>query len=330
MTGFKIGNIEIKNKLVLGPMAGITDLPFRILCKEQGAGLTYTEMVSAKGIKYNNKNTEELLTVDERERPASVQIFGEDAGIMGEMAARLEERNFDILDVNMGCPVPKVVNNGEGSALMKDIKKIENIIRSLKKNTKKPVTIKIRSGFSQDNINAVEVAKAAEAAGVDGIAVHGRTREAFYSGKADWKIIKRVKDAVKIPVIGSGDATSPETAKLMLDETGCDGIMIARAARGNPWIFSEINAYLEKGEKLSRPSEGEVLSTVLRHARLLIEYKGAYIGIREMRKHALWYTAGYPSSAKFRAEMSGIESYEELKKLMENYLKRTVHGRKIE
>lgn len=321
MKGFKIGNVEIKGRLSLGPMAGVTDLPFRMLCKEQGVALTYTEMVSAKGIKYDNKNTEELITIDERERPTSLQIFGEDAEIMGAMAARLEEegRNFDILDVNMGCPVPKVVNHGEGSALMQIPEKIGKIVESLKRSINKPVTIKIRAGFTPETINAVEVAKIAEAAGVDAIAVHGRTRDAFYSGKADWEIIRAVKEAVSVPVIGNGDVKSPEDAKRMLEETGCDGIMIARAAQGNPWIFSRINAYLEEGRLLPPPTSEEVVETVLRHAEWIVAYKGEYTGIREMRKHLSWYSIGKPNSAKLRSESNYIESLEELKRVVEKH-----------
>lgn len=320
MLGFKIGDVEIKGRLVLGPMAGVTDLPFRVLCKEKGAALTYTEMVSAKGFKYKNKNTEELLTVDDRERPASLQIFGSDPDIMGEMAEQISERNFDILDVNMGCPVPKVVNNGEGSALMKEPEKIAEIVRSLKKYSKKPVTIKIRAGFTVENKNAVEVAKIAEQAGVDAIAVHGRTRSQYYSGKADWNIIKEVKKAVSVPIIGNGDVFTELDAKKMLEETGCDGIMIARGARGNPWIFNRINHYLEKGEILPHPAPDEFLSLILRQAKWMIEYKGEYIGVREMRKHIAWFTAGYPNSTRLRGEVNTLESFDDLKRLMENYV----------
>ena len=320
MKGFKIGNVELNGKLVLGPMAGVTDLPFRVLCKENGVALTYTEMVSAKGFKYKNKNTEELITVDERERPTSLQIFGSDADIMGEMAAAINERNFDILDVNMGCPVPKVVNNGEGSALMEHPEKIAKIVKSLKKNSKKPVTIKIRAGFTVANKNAVEVAKMAEQAGVDAIAVHGRTRSQYYSGQADWAIIKAVKEAVSIPIIGNGDVVTELDAKRMLEETGCDGIMIARGARGNPWIFNRINTYLEKGEILPPPTADEFLNMILRQATWMIEYKGLYTGVREMRKHIAWFTAGYPNSTRLRGEVNKLETYEDLKKLMENYV----------
>lgn len=321
MKGFKLGEVEIKGRLVLGPMAGVTDMPFRLLCKEQGVALTYTEMVSAKGMLHNNKNTEELITIDETERPTALQLFGEDAEIMGAMARKLTEegRNFDILDVNMGCPVPKVVNHGEGSALMKEPKKIGKIVESLKKNTTKPVSIKIRAGFDKDSINAVEVAKIAEAAGVDMIAVHGRTREEFYSGKADWNIIRAVKEAVSVPVIGSGDVNSPETAKKMLDETGVDGIMIARASMGNPWIFKRINAYIEEGVLLPPPDNDEMRKVILRQAKMMIDFKGEYTAIREMRKHLSWYSIGKPNSAKLRGMSNKIEDYESLKKVVESY-----------
>lgn len=321
MKGFKIGGVEIKGRLALGPMAGVTDLPFRLLCKEQGVALTYTEMVSAKGMLYQSKNTEELITIDETERPTALQLFGEDAEIMGAMARKLtdEGRNFDILDVNMGCPVPKVVNHGEGSALMKEPEKIGKIVESLKKNTTKPVTVKIRAGFDKDSINAVEVAKIAEEAGVDGIAVHGRTREEFYSGKADWGIIKAVKEAVSVPVIGSGDVTTPELAKKMLDETGVDGIMIARGSMGNPWIFRRINAYLEDGTLLPPPTNEEIREMILRQARLMIDFKGEYTAIREMRKHLSWYSVGKPNSAKLRGASNKIEDFSSLKEVVESY-----------
>ena len=313
----KIGDVSLKNNLILAPMAGVTDLPFRLLCKEQGAGLLCMEMVSAKAIYFNNKNTEELLTIDEREPPVSLQLFGSDPDIISEMAKKIENRPFSILDINMGCPVPKVAGNGEGSALMKNPKLVEEIVSKTAKAIKKPVTVKIRKGFDDEHINAVEIARIAEAAGAAAVAVHGRTREQYYSGKADWDIIRQVKEAVKIPVIGNGDVTSPEAARQLMETTGCDGIMIGRGAQGNPWIFRQILHWMETGEDEPQPDLEEVKAMILRHARMLVEYKGAYTGIREMRKHVAWYTAGYPNSAKLRARVNEIESLEALEHLIQ-------------
>ena len=313
----KIGDVSLKNNLILAPMAGVTDLPFRLLCKEQGAGLLCMEMVSAKAIYFNNKNTEELLNIDDREPPVSLQLFGSDPDIISEMAKKIENRPFSILDINMGCPVPKVAGNGEGSALMKNPKLVEEIVSKTAKAIKKPVTIKIRKGFDDEHINAVEIARIAESAGAAAVAVHGRTREQYYSGKADWDIIRQVKEAVKIPVIGNGDVTSPEAARQLMETTGCDGIMIGRGAQGNPWIFRQILHWMETGEEEPKPDLEEVKAMILRHARMLVEYKGAYTGIREMRKHVAWYTAGYPNSAKLRARVNEIESLEALEHLIQ-------------
>jgi len=312
----KIGNFVIDNNIALGPMAGVTDFPFRILFKEQGCGLLYTEMVSAKAILYNNKNTEELLRTLPEESPVAVQLFGNDPDIMTEIALRLEEKPFDIIDINMGCPVPKIVNNREGSALMLEPQTVEKILSKMSKALHKPLTIKIRKGFDDANINAVEIAKIAEACGVAAIAVHGRTRQQYYSGVADWDIIRQVKENVKIPVIGNGDITDGYTAKKMLDETDCDGIMIGRAARGNPWIFNQVSKYIINGEIVDRPAIEELKKMILRHSRMLLEMKGDYTGIREMRKHVSWYTAGYPHSAEIRRKVNMVESYEELEEVL--------------
>ena len=308
MRNLQIGTVTVPGIVALGPMAGVTDLPFRTLCKECGADLIYTEMVSAKGIMYNNKNTEALLRVEESERPVALQLFGEDPKIMAEQAKRIEERNFDILDINMGCPVPKVVNNGEGSALLKNPKQVEEILSKLVKAVNKPVTVKIRKGFGKDDANAPIVAKIAEEAGAAAIAVHGRTREQYYSGKADWDIIKQVKEAVKIPVIGNGDIFTPQDAARMLEETGCDGVMVARGVQGNPWLFGQIKAYLEDGTVLPKPDIDTVVEMILRHAEIHVGYVGEYAGIREMRKHVAWYATGFKGASKLRGAVNEVET----------------------
>lgn len=313
---WKIGDVEIDNPFVLAPMAGVTDLPFRKLCKEQGAGLIYMEMVSAKAISFHNKNTEALMEIDKCEKPVSMQLFGSEPELMARVAAEIEERPFDILDINMGCPVPKVVNNGEGSALLKNPELIVKIVKSVSSAIKKPLTVKVRIGFENEPVDIVDIAKRVEDAGAAAIAVHGRTRQQYYSGTADWDAIRRVKEAVSIPVIGNGDVDSPEKAEALIKETGCDGVMIGRAVRGNPWLFRELNHYFETGEKLPRPSVEEVREMILRHARMQIDLKGEFTGIREMRKHVAWYTAGMRHSAALRRETNLVSSYEELEKLL--------------
>ena len=311
----RIGNVDIKGNVVLAPMAGVTDLPFRLLCKENGCGYLYTEMVSAKAIMYNNKNTESLLTVTEGENPIAVQLFGSEPEVMAEAAKRMEERPFDVIDVNMGCPVPKVVNNGEGSALMKNPLLVGRIVEAMANAVKKPVTVKIRAGFDQDNINAPEIARIIQESGGAAVAVHGRTRQQYYSGKADWDVIRRVKENVSIPVIGNGDILTGQDAVKMMEETGCDGVMIGRGARGNPWIFGQINEYLSCGKEMTQPTADEIKSMILKHARMLIDAKGEYTGIREMRKHFAWYTTGMRHASGLRNEVNHVEHFEELEKL---------------
>lgn len=311
----QIGNVTLENNLILAPMAGVSDLPFRLLCREQGAGLVCMEMVSAKAILYKNRNTEELLTIDPKEHPVSLQLFGSDPDIISEIAKQIEERPFDILDLNMGCPVPKVVNNGDGSALMKNPRLAGEIIEKTARAIKKPLTVKIRKGSDDAHVNAVELAHIAQESGAAAVAVHGRTREQYYAGHADWDIIRQVKEAVSIPVIGNGDIRTPEDVAAMAEQTGCDGYMIARGAEGNPWIFRQILHYFETGEHLSRPDFSEVTEMLLRHAKMQIDCKGDYTGIREIRKHAAWYTAGYRNSSKLRGRINEVENYEQLEAL---------------
>lgn len=315
---WKIGEIQMENPFVLAPMAGVTDLPFRKLCKEQGAGLICTEMVSAKAISFHNKNTEALMEMDPSEHPVSLQLFGSEPELMAEVAKSIEERPFEILDINMGCPVPKVVNNGEGSALLKNPKLIGKIIKAVSGAIRKPVTAKMRIGFEGYPVDPVEIAKIMEDSGAAAIAVHGRTRQQYYSGHADWDTIRKIKEAVRIPVIGNGDVDSPEKAEALLKETGCDAVMIGRAVRGNPWIFRELNHYFLTGEKLPRPSAEEIREMILRHARMQIEIKGEFTGIREMRKHVAWYTAGMRNSAGLRRESNLIADYQALEKLLDH------------
>ena len=366
---WKIGDVVIPNRSVLAPMAGVTDLAFRSLCKEQGAGLICMEMVSAKAISYHNQHTKELMRVSPAEHPVSLQLFGKEPELMGEVAAMIDPEPFDILDLNMGCPVPKVVNNGEGSALLKDPELIERIVAAVSRNTKKPVTVKMRIGFEGSPVDPAEIARRAEAAGAAAIAVHGRTRQQYYSGKADWEAIRRVKEAVTIPVIGNGDVVSLASAKAMMEQTGCDAVMAGRAARGNPWIFRQLSVGLGEispgenvtdiaGEqsdpsadrkkirleinrgkretadneeiltarstgddpgKCGVPGTQEVMEMILRHARLVIEYSGEAAGMRQMRKHIAWYTAGMKHSSSLRREANTLETYAQLEELLRSY-----------
>lgn len=364
----KIGNVTLPNHLILAPMAGVTDLPFRVLCAEQGAGMVCMEMISAKALSYHNKNTEELLHISPKEGLVSLQLFGSEPDLIGEMAKQIEELPFAVLDINMGCPVPKVVNNGEGSALMKNPLLAGKIIEAAARAIGKPVTVKIRRGFDMEHENAVEIARIAQESGAAAVAVHGRTREQYYAGEADLGCIRAVKQAVSIPVIGNGDVTDVFSAKRMLEVTGCDGVMIGRAARGNPWIFANIlrgleeenaperkresHGVLECGsaegagepdrgsaegagrqdwdsaedagrpgcgsvENIGKPDRSEVRNMMLRHARMLLEEKGEYTGVREMRKHVAWYTAGYPNSAAMRRAVNEITSFEALQELLD-------------
>ncbi len=316
----QIGGVKLENNLILAPMAGVSDLPFRLLCMEQGAGLVCMELVSAKAILYKNRNTEELLAIDPNEKCVSLQLFGSDPDIMSEIAKQIEERPFDILDINMGCPVPKVVNNGDGSALMKNPVLAGKIIEKTVRAIKKPVTVKIRKGFDDAHVNAPEIAHIAQESGAAAVAVHGRTREQYYTGAADWEIIRKVKENVSIPVLGNGDLKTADDIAAMAEQTGCDGFMIARGAQGNPWIFRQILHYFETGEMLEKPSFAEVTQMLLRHARMQLAIKGDYTGIREIRKHAAWYTAGYRNSSKLRGRINEVESYDELQALFEEVL----------
>lgn len=315
----KIGSLPINGRFVLGPMAGVTDQPFRILCMEQGAALVSMEMVSANAVLHGNKKTLAFINISENEHPISMQLFGPDADTCAYAAEKLNHEPYDILDLNMGCPMPKIVKNNEGSALMRDIPRAQQIVRALKNATDRPVTVKIRKGFNDEEVNAVEVAQALEDAGADAIAVHGRTREQYYSGEADWDIIRLVKEAVHIPIIGNGDVFRPEDAVAMMEQTGCDLVMIARGARGNPWIFRDCEHYVRTGEHLPKPSIEEAREVMLRHARMQLDEKGDHLGILQMRKHIAWYTTGYRNSAALRSRINLVKSFEELEQVLNEW-----------
>ncbi|MCM1203711.1 MAG: tRNA dihydrouridine synthase DusB [Bacteroidales bacterium] len=312
----KKDGIELRDKLILAPMAGVTDLPFRLLCKEQGCDVLYTEMVSAKAVLYHNRNTEPLMAYEEQEHPIGLQLFGSDPQIMADIAARVQHRGYDFIDINMGCPVPKIVNNNEGSALMKQPKLVGEIVSAMVKAVEVPVTVKIRKGFDRDHVNAVEIAKIVEESGGSAVAVHGRLRSEYYSGHADWEIIRQVKEAVSIPVIGNGDLCSPGDVIAMREQTGCDAFMIGRGAKGNPFIFSQIKTYFEKGYIPEKPALSDMVDVMLRHGEMMVQYKGEFTGIHEMRKHVAWYTTGYPNSSRLRDEVNHIETMEELRSLL--------------
>ena len=316
----KIGNLELKNKVFLSPMAGVTDLPFRLICKEQGCVLLYTEMINGKALCYDDENTKKMLKIEEEEHPVAVQIFGSEPEFMGRAAEIMNDYSNEILDINMGCPAPKVVKNGDGSALMKNPKLAEEVLRAVVKNSKKPVTLKIRKGWDDNSVNAVEIAKIAEDCGISALAIHGRTREQFYTGKADWDIIAEIKKNLSIPVIGNGDVFTIEDSINMLDKTGCDAIMIGRGAQGNPWIFKRINHYMNTGEILPEPTLNEKISTAIKHLKLAVEEHGEYVAVREMRKHIAWYLKGLRNSAKLRDEINKIEDYQEVVSKLEYYM----------
>ncbi|MER0283521.1 tRNA dihydrouridine synthase DusB [Clostridioides difficile] len=316
----KIGNLELKNKVFLSPMAGVTDLPFRLICKEQGCGLLYTEMINGKALCYDDENTKKMLKIEEEEHPVAVQIFGSEPDFMGRATEIMNDYSNEILDINMGCPAPKVVKNGDGSALMKNPKLAEKVLKAVVKNSKKPVTLKIRKGWDDNSVNAVEIAKIAEACGISALAIHGRTREQFYTGKADWNIIAEIKKNLNIPVIGNGDVFTIEDSINMLDKTGCDAIMIGRGAQGNPWIFKRINHYMNTGEILPEPTLNEKISTAIKHLKLAVEEHGEYVAVREMRKHIAWYLKGLRNSARLRDEINKIEDYQEVVSKLEYYM----------
>lgn len=316
----KIGDIIIENNVFLAPMAGVTDLAFRLLCRGMGCGMVYSEMVSAKGLYYRDKKTEDLLSIEDKEKPVALQIFGSEPDIMARAAYMLNDKENAILDINMGCPTPKITKNGDGSALMKNPELASRVIKAVVRESIKPVTVKIRKGWDDNHVNAVEMAKIIEDSGARAVAVHGRTREEFYSGRADWNIIADVKRAVNIPVIGNGDIATVEDAKEILEKTKCDGIMIGRGVRGNPFLFKQVNHYLMKGEIIPRADLDEVIGTIFRHMDLTIKYKGEHIAIREMRKHITWYLKGFKNSAEVRNRVNLAKGKGEIEDILNTYL----------
>ena len=320
----KIGNVQLDNEVFLSPMAGVTDLPFRTICKEKGCGMLYTEMINAKALCYDDENTKKMLRMDKDEHPVAVQIFGSDPEFMGKAAIIMNQYPNEILDINMGCPAPKVIKNGDGSALMRNPKLAAEVLTAVVKNSEKPVTLKIRKGWDDDSVNAVEIAKIAEECGISALAIHGRTREQFYSGKADWDIIAEIKQAINIPVIGNGDVFEVEDAVNMLEKTKCDAIMIGRGAQGNPWIFNRINHYMKTGEILPEPTLEEKITTAIRHMNLAVAEHGDYVAVREMRKHIGWYLKGLKNSAKYRDQINKITDYKEVIAMLEEYMQHSL------
>ena len=320
----KIGNVQLDNEVFLSPMAGVTDLPFRTICKEKGCGMLYTEMINAKALCYDDENTKKMLNLKDDGHPVAVQIFGSDPEYMGKAASIMNQYTNDILDINMGCPAPKVIKNGDGSALMRNPKLAAEVLTAVVKNSEKPVTLKIRKGWDDNSVNALEIAKIAEECGISALAIHGRTREQFYSGKADWDIIAEIKQSINIPVIGNGDVFDVQDAVNMLEKTKCDAIMIGRGSQGNPWIFNRINHYMKTGEVLPEPTLEEKISTAIKHMNLAVAEHGEYVAVREMRKHIGWYLKGLKNSAKYRDQINKITDYKEVISMLEEYVQHSL------
>ena len=320
----KIGNVQLDNEVFLSPMAGVTDLPFRTICKEKGCGMLYTEMINAKALCYDDENTKKMLNLEDDGHPVAVQIFGSDPEYMGKAASIMNQYTNDILDINMGCPAPKVIKNGDGSALMRNPKLAAEVLTAVVKNSEKPVTLKIRKGWDDNSVNALEIAKIAEECGISALAIHGRTREQFYSGKADWDIIAEIKQSINIPVIGNGDVFDVQDAVNMLEKTKCDAIMIGRGSHGNPWIFNRINHYMKTGEILPEPTLEEKIGTAIKHMNLAVAEHGEYVAVREMRKHIGWYLKGLKNSAKYRDQINKITDYKEVISMLEEYMQHSL------